>query len=71
MPRVKCQKCGKGDLREIGDQVCIETKVGRGTDRTDYIFYQCSKCKSIWTQYEDSGAGGHGRFWKCLTEGLF
>ena len=66
-----CDKCKKGKLKPIGNSVCIETSVGRGKDRTDYSFFQCNECGSVWTQYEDSGAGGHGRFWECLTKGHF
>jgi hypothetical protein len=59
------------NLEKIGRPILIETPIGRGMDRTEYFFFQCKKCGSVWTQYIDSGAGGHGRFWRKLTEGLF
>lgn len=55
----------------IGEDVVIGTSVGRGFDETTYSFAQCNECGSIWVQYNDSGAGGHGRFQKRLTKGLF
>jgi len=67
-----CPECRKArtsssDLEEIGEPVVTTIQVGRGSDTTNYSFFQCKKCGSVWTYYVDSGAGGHGRFWKRLT----
>ncbi|WDD90331.1 hypothetical protein Bsp3421_000156 (plasmid) [Burkholderia sp. FERM BP-3421] len=70
-----CNSCSKEQttkqLQPIGRQVTIATSVGRGHDQTDFAFAQCEKCGSVWVKYVDSGAGGHGTFWKRLTAGLF
>lgn len=70
----KCRECAADKVTaprkawtRIGESVLLETAVGRGIDRTDYAFFQCRICGSIWTQYEDSGAGGHGTFFRRLT----
>ena len=68
-----CPKCrdavdpSSNSLKEIGEAVFTKIILGRGTDTTNYSFFQCKKCGSVWTHYVDSGAGGHGRFWKKLT----
>ena len=75
-----CQACKAADgnmprqetVEQIGNQVFTESIVGRGTDRTDYSFFQCKQCGSIWLNYEESGAGGHGGpWWKRLTKEFF
>jgi hypothetical protein len=60
-----------GAVVAIGDDVSIRVAVGRGHDTTVHSFHQCENCGSIWVQYSDSGAGGHGRFIRRLTAGLF
>lgn len=57
--------------KPIGDAVVIRTSIGRGHDQTDHNFSQCSECGSVWVTLIDSGAGGHGRFYRCLTSDLF
>lgn len=57
--------------KPIGDAVVIRTSIGRGHDQTDHNFFQCSECGSVWVTLIDSGAGGHGRFHRCLTSELF
>jgi uncharacterized C2H2 Zn-finger protein len=46
-------------------------KLKSGHDRTDYYFLQCPTCGSVWMNYRDSGAGGHGDFWERLTKKYF
>lgn len=58
-------------LKPIGDSVSHEIQVGRGHDRTDFYFLQCPTCGSVWMNYKDSGAGGHGDFWERLTKKYF
>lgn len=58
-------------MQPIGEPVRVDTRFGRGTDSTAFKFFQCRECGSIWMEYEDSGAGGHGTFTKRLTEGFF
>ena len=57
--------------KAIGESVVIRMSMGRGHDQTEYSFFQCGECGSVWAEYEDSGAGGHGRFAKRITKGLF
>jgi uncharacterized protein with PIN domain len=70
-----CNVCSKDQtpphLAPIGRPVVIRTSVGRGHDQTEHTFSQCEECGSVWVKYVDSGAGGHGTFWKRLTAGLF
>jgi hypothetical protein len=56
---------------KIGESVVIETTVGRAHDRTEFEFFQCPVCGSIWASYVESGTGGHGRFLKRLTDFFF
>jgi len=58
-------------LVPIGKNVSSEIAIGRGHDRTDFYFFQCPMCGSVWMNYEDSGAGGHGNFWERLTKKFF
>lgn len=58
-------------IEMIGKPVLIEISFGRGKDRTEHSSFQCSKCGSIWMKIEDSGAGGHGRYYHRLTERFF
>ena len=58
-------------LSAIGTRVTDEVILGRGNDRTNYRFLQCSLCGSVWVKYDDSGAGGHGHFLKRLTADLY
>jgi hypothetical protein len=58
-------------LIPIGESAASEIKLKRGHDRTDYYFFQCPTCGSVWMNYRDSGAGGHGDFWECLTKKFF
>jgi hypothetical protein len=55
----------------FGNRVVDISTVGRGHEQTDYTFMQCSQCGSVWVKYQDSGAGGHGRFMKRLTAELY
>lgn len=74
-----CYSCRSSDvsrrlhdqIKSIGDDVLIITKVGRGKDRTEHIFFQCINCGSVWVKLVDSGAGGHGLFFQRLTKDLF
>ncbi|MBK9160066.1 MAG: hypothetical protein IPM27_00600 [Nitrosomonadales bacterium] len=74
-----CEYCKKAvaekalpeTAKPIGDDVIIRTAIGRGHDQTAHNFSQCSECGSVWVSLVDSGAGGHGRFHRCLTTGLF
>jgi hypothetical protein len=72
----ECQSAEKGGstpkaAKTIGQNVILGQSVGRGYDQTEYEFFQCPTCGSVWTTYADSGAGGHGRFSRRLTKGLF
>lgn len=75
----KCEHCrqalAKGALHdaleEIGKDVLIRQKIGKGHDQTVHRFAQCKACGSLWVTLIDSGAGGHGRFHRCLTNDLF
>jgi hypothetical protein len=58
-------------LAPIGESVTCEIKLKSGHDRTDYYFLQCPTCGSVWMNYRDSGAGGHGDFWERLTKKYF
>ena len=70
-----CQDCAKADAqkllpataKKIGEIVAIVRKVGRGHDESEYTFFQCAKCGSLWREIVDSGAGGHGRFASRLS----
>lgn len=70
----KCAQCADtakgppGDAAEIGQRVVSTIRLDRGSDETEYSFRQCPRCGSVWMTYTDSGAGGHGRFHKRLTE---
>lgn len=70
-----CKVCSKNQepksLTEIGKPITTRHAVGRGHDQTEHTFFQCDECGLVWVQLVDSGAGGHGRFWQRLTEGLF
>lgn len=70
-----CKPCSENQkpprLTPIGRSVVITTSFGSGHDHTEHFFSQCDECGSVWVKYVDSGAGGHGRFWKRLTAGLF
>lgn len=69
-----CEDCRGGkpvELQAVGETVVLERTVGRGYDSTTYSFSQCRACGSVWTKFEDSGAGGHGTFKRRLTETLF
>lgn len=71
-----CKVTGAGgppqtNLEQIGSRVLTESRRGSGKERTDHSFFQCKKCGSVWVELEDSGMGGHGRFWRRLTESLF
>jgi len=57
--------------KQIGEPVKTTIQLGKGHDDTDHTFYQCWICGSVWVRYSDSGAGGHGTFYKRLTESLF
>lgn len=57
--------------KSVGDEVVIRTTIGRGYDQTAHSFSQCSEYGSVWVTLVDSGAGGHGRFHRCLTSDLF
>ena len=67
------EKAGKlhDNTRSIGNEVLIISKVGRGKDRTEHVFFQCINCGSVWVKLVDSGAGGHGLFYQRLTKSLF
>ena len=71
----KCNSCKNAQIpsnsKGIGEDVYHEMAIGKGYDRTDFKFFQCLDCGSIWVQYKDSGAGGHGNFSKNLTNKLF
>jgi hypothetical protein len=58
-------------MQPIGEPVELRVSVGRGHDMTEHFFLQCSKCGSVWVKLVDSGAGGHGTFYRRLTEGMF
>jgi|HubBroStandDraft_5_1064220.scaffolds.fasta_scaffold01051_3 hypothetical protein len=58
-------------LKPIGETVTSEIRLKRGHDQTDYYFLQCPTCGSVWMNYRDSGAGGHGDFWDRLTKKYF
>lgn len=55
----------------IGEEVVIRVTMGRSHDQTTHSFSQCVECGSVWVTYVDSGAGGHNRFYQCLTKNLF
>ncbi len=62
-----CDSCKKDHFPEnrqtIGSPVYHEISIGRGYDRTEYYYYQCLDCGSIWKMVVDSGAGGHGKYY--------
>lgn len=74
-----CNLCKKAEAANdipmsaapIGQEVAIRVAMGHGHDQTAYSFSQCAECGSVWVTYVDSGAGGHGRFHRCLTKELF
>jgi hypothetical protein len=74
-----CEKCVAADsangtpetAKPIGEEVTIRHSMSSGHMQTDHAFLQCSACGSVWVTYEDSGAGGHGRFSRRLTKDLF
>jgi signal recognition particle GTPase len=74
-----CKECREAEaakripetVKVIGEEVVIDTRVGRGYDQTAHSFHQCANCGSVWVTYVDSGAGGHGRFHERLTKSFF
>ena len=53
----------------IGQDVLIKDSF---TGDTDHSFLQCQTCGSIIVRTRDlGGVGGHGTFFKRLTQGLF
>ena len=58
-------------LGVIGVRVAQESEVGRGYERVDYTFMQCSVCGSVWVYYVETGSGGVGHFLRRLTKDLF
>jgi len=52
----------------IGQTVSTEIEFRKGHVREDHHFFQCPKCGSVWDNYKESGAGGHGNFWSRLSD---
>ncbi len=50
-------------LVSIGEKVFVP-----GESRTEYTFFQCSRCGHVWQHIEDSGLGGHASFYSLLTK---
>lgn len=62
-----CVLCDTKDFKanesdKIGETVVCEVRVGAGYDKTEYLFYQCRECGSLWRKCVDSGAGGGGSY---------
>lgn len=55
----------------IGEPVNTSIPLRRGYDDAEYSFFQCIECGSVWCQIVESGAGGHGKFFKRFTADMF
>ncbi len=71
-----CTQCRSASSKSdtwnaIGENVVCETAMGRGYAQTEYRFFQCAQCGSVFVEYEDSGAGGRGKFIQHLTKRLY
>jgi hypothetical protein len=67
-----CDECKDNkfprDRLQIGKKIENTKAVGKGYDKTEYSFYQCQKCGSVWQVLIDTGAGGYGEYKKRLTD---
>jgi hypothetical protein len=65
-----CAECSSEKFPNTAKPIGQDVQVGMDSP-TDFSFYQCSKCGSVWVQIRDSGRAGHGTFRRRLTERLF
>ena len=70
-----CEDCQSGTnlehLAPIGESVVVVIPIASGSEETEHSFSQCVNCGSVWVKQVDSGIGGHGKFYKRLTLGLY
>lgn len=61
-----CEECKAEEFPrkndKVGKKVIADIALGRGYSRTEYEYFQCLECGSIWLTMTDSGAGGHGTY---------
>ena len=70
-----CEGCRSGTnlehLAPIGESVVITIPISVGNIETEHSFSQCTNCGSVWVKMVDGGTGGHKKFYRRLTLGLF